>query len=144
MAHWRSQQRDQQPNLRPDVARNRATIEADRAGIYHLVNEGYTSRHGWRAQSAASGRTQIPLTPISASDWPRPHCHRFTVLVNQTAAARASTSPRQQPPKNMLSELVSNPSHRRLTRRMNGRRNNRQRRNAASKESKIGSKCRAG
>lgn len=99
------------PTYAPDVAQAIGQlIEADRAGIYHLVNEGYTSRYELaRTVLAASGRTQIPLTPISASDWPRPAPPPLhAVLVNQTAAALGiKLRPWQEAAKEYaLSELV--------------------------------------
>ncbi len=65
-------------------------IESGRYGIYHLVNEGWCSRHQFAQQVlACSGREQVAVTPISHKEWQRaptqPPLH--AVLVNQAAAA---------------------------------------------------------
>jgi len=78
------------PTYAPDVAAALvALIESKRYGIYHLVNEGWTSRHHFAQQVlATSGRGHIALTPISHKEWERttqPPLH--AVLVNQAAAA---------------------------------------------------------
>jgi dTDP-4-dehydrorhamnose reductase len=63
-------------------------VQSGRYGIYHIVNEGFTSRYEYaRLALALSGRSQIPLTPIPSSEWPRPAPPPLhAVLVNQTAA----------------------------------------------------------
>ena len=78
------------PTYAPDVAAALVPlIESKRYGIYHLVNEGWTSRHQFAQQVLAhSGRGAIELTPISHKEWQRttqPPLH--AVLVNQAAAA---------------------------------------------------------
>lgn len=78
------------PTYAPDVAvALERLIESGRYGIYHLVNEGHASRFDWAAELLGlSGRGHIPLTPIPASEWPRPAVPPVhAVLVNQTAAA---------------------------------------------------------
>ena len=78
------------PTYTPDVAvALERLIESGRYGIYHLVNEGCASRFDWAAELLRlSGRGEIPLTPIPASEWPRPAMPpAHAVLVNQTAAA---------------------------------------------------------
>lgn len=78
------------PTYAPDVAQAIGKlIEADRVGIYHLINQGHASRFELaRTVLAASGRGEIPLTPILASDWLRPAPSPLhAVLVNQCAAA---------------------------------------------------------
>jgi len=59
------------------------------AGIYHLMNSGHTSRYEFaRAVLQATGRGHIPVTPIPASQWPRPaQPPAHAVLINQAAAA---------------------------------------------------------
>lgn len=78
------------PTYAPDVAAALLPlIESERYGIYHLVNEGWTSRYHLAQQVLAhSGRGHIELTPISHKEWQRttqPPLH--AVLVNQAAAA---------------------------------------------------------
>lgn len=78
------------PTYAPDVAiAIGQLIESNRHGIYHLVNEGYTSRFELaRSVLAASGRGEIPLTPILASEWQRPAPPPLhAVLINQSASA---------------------------------------------------------
>lgn len=78
------------PTYAPDAARAIwHLVQTERYGVYHLVNEGYTSRYEFaRTVLAACNRTHIPVTPIAATEWPRatmppPHA----VLVNEKAAA---------------------------------------------------------
>jgi dTDP-4-dehydrorhamnose reductase len=63
-------------------------VESGHYGIYHLVSEGKASRYEWAARLFARlGRT-ITLTPITASEWPRPVTPpSHAVLVNQAGAA---------------------------------------------------------
>ncbi|HRJ43517.1 MAG TPA: dTDP-4-dehydrorhamnose reductase [Caldilineaceae bacterium] len=78
------------PTYAPDVAAALERLLAgERYGIYHLVNEGWASRYEWAAELLRlSGRGHIPLTPIPASEWPRPAMPpAHAVLVNQAAAA---------------------------------------------------------
>jgi dTDP-4-dehydrorhamnose reductase len=78
------------PTYAPDAAAAIARlVELGRCGVYHIVNQGWASRFEF-AQTVlqASGRGQIPLTPIPHTAWPRssqPPLH--AVLVNQAAAA---------------------------------------------------------
>jgi dTDP-4-dehydrorhamnose reductase len=77
------------PTFAPDAAAAiLQLVESGRYGIYHLVNEGYTSRFGLaQAVLQASGRGHIPLSPIKLMDWPRPAPPPpHAVLVNQAAA----------------------------------------------------------
>ncbi|HRA69074.1 MAG TPA: dTDP-4-dehydrorhamnose reductase, partial [Caldilinea sp.] len=78
------------PTYAPDAARAIVRlIETGRFGVYHLVNEGWCSRHQFAQQVlACSGREQVAVTPISHKEWQRatqPPLH--AVLVNQAAAA---------------------------------------------------------
>lgn len=78
------------PTFAPDAADAMVQlIEIGRPGAYHLVNDGYGSRYDLaRVVLEASGRGQVPLTPIAAADWVRaapPPLH--AVLINQAAAA---------------------------------------------------------
>jgi dTDP-4-dehydrorhamnose reductase len=76
------------PTYAPDAAHAIvALVESGRFGIYHLVNEGWCSRHQFAQRVLeASGRGHIELTPISHKEWQRatqPPLH--AVLVNQAA-----------------------------------------------------------
>jgi dTDP-4-dehydrorhamnose reductase len=78
------------PTYAPDVADALLRlIETQRYGIYHLVNQGVTSRFALaQAVLQASGRSQVPLTPIPHTAWPRPVTPPLhAVLANQAAAA---------------------------------------------------------
>ncbi|MEZ4730356.1 MAG: sugar nucleotide-binding protein [Caldilineaceae bacterium] len=78
------------PSYAPDVATAIVQLLATNYyGIYHLVNSGQASRFDFaQAALAATGRSHIPLTPISHADWPRPAPPPLhAVLVNQAAAA---------------------------------------------------------
>jgi dTDP-4-dehydrorhamnose reductase len=82
------------PTYAPDAAEAIfRLIESGRYGIYHLVNEGYTSRYGLaQAVLQATGRGHIPLSPIKLGDWPRPAPPPpHAVLVNQAATALGIT-----------------------------------------------------
>jgi dTDP-4-dehydrorhamnose reductase len=82
------------PTYAPDVAKAIfCLIESERYGIYHLVNQGYTSRFGLaQAVLQATGRGHIPLSPIKIADWPRPAPPPpHAVLVNQAAASLGIT-----------------------------------------------------
>jgi dTDP-4-dehydrorhamnose reductase len=78
------------PTYAPDVAVALfKLLETSRYGIYHLVNAGYTNRLGL-AESVlrASGRGDVPLSPIRLQDWPRPAPPPpHAVLVNGAAAS---------------------------------------------------------
>lgn len=78
------------PTYAPDAAAAIVQlIESGRYGIYHLVNDGWCSRHQFAQQVLMhSGRGHIEVTPISHQEWQRaaaPPLH--AVLVNQAAAA---------------------------------------------------------
>ncbi len=78
------------PTYAPDVATAIAQlITTERYGIYHLVNSGQTSRFEFaQAVLQATGRGNIPLTPIAHTEWPRPvQPPLHAVLINQAAAA---------------------------------------------------------
>lgn len=78
------------PTYAPDLAAAiLGLIETHRYGIYHLVNAGHASRFEWAVQLLAlSGRSDIPVTPITAHEWPRPSMPpAHAVLVNQVGAA---------------------------------------------------------
>ncbi len=82
------------PTYAPDAAAAMVRlVEIGRAGIYHPVNEGMASRLELaQAVLAGSGRSHIPITPVSAGEWQRaapPPLH--AVLVNQAAAALGVT-----------------------------------------------------
>lgn len=78
------------PTYAPDVAQAVSLlIETGHYGIYHLVNEGHASRFDWtNALLAQTGRSHIPVTPVSRHEWPRPAMPpSHAVLVNQAGAA---------------------------------------------------------
>jgi dTDP-4-dehydrorhamnose reductase len=78
------------PTYAPDVAEALfRLVQSERFGIYHLVNQGYTSRFELaQAVLQATGRGHIPLSPIRIADWPRPAPPPpHAVLVNQAAAS---------------------------------------------------------
>lgn len=78
------------PTYAPDAAAAMAALAAQRRpGIYHIVNEGYTSRYELaRRVLAAAGRGHVPVAPIPSSEWPRPAPPpAHAVLINQAAAA---------------------------------------------------------
>ena len=78
------------PTYAPDVAAALVQLIATgHYGIYHLVNAGHASRFDFaQATLRANGRSHIPLTPITAAEWPRPAAPPLhAVLINQAAAA---------------------------------------------------------
>lgn len=78
------------PTYAPDAAAAIfQLLKHERYGIYHLVNQGYTSRFGLaQAVLQAMGRGHVPLSPIGLLDWPRPAPPPpHAVLVNQAAAS---------------------------------------------------------
>lgn len=58
-------------------------------GIFHIVNEGSTSRFGFaETVLSVTGMCHVPLTPISRTEWARPsQPPPHAVLVNQAARA---------------------------------------------------------
>lgn len=78
------------PTYAPDAALAIVRlIETNRFGVYHLINEGWCSRYEFARQVlVSSGRSHIPVTPISHTEWLRPaQPPLHAVLVNQAAAA---------------------------------------------------------
>jgi dTDP-4-dehydrorhamnose reductase len=78
------------PTYAPDVAEAMVQlVESGRYGIYHLVNDGWCSRYDLaRAVLAASGRGDVPITPIKSGDWVRPTTPPpHAVLINEAGAA---------------------------------------------------------
>lgn len=78
------------PTYAPDVSEAIfRLVQSKHYGIYHLVNQGHTSRFGLaQAVLQATGRGHISLSPIRMADWPRPAPPPpHAVLVNQAAAA---------------------------------------------------------
>lgn len=78
------------PTYAPDVAAAVARlIELQADGIYHVVNDGYTSRYELaRTVLQATGRGHIPVTPIPHTAWPRPIQPPLHAVLINTAAAR--------------------------------------------------------
>jgi len=68
-------------------------LTTEQYGLYHLVNAGQASRFDFaQATLQANGRGHIPVTPITAAEWPRPVTPPpHAVLVNQAAAALGIT-----------------------------------------------------
>ncbi|HOT92213.1 MAG TPA: dTDP-4-dehydrorhamnose reductase [Anaerolineae bacterium] len=64
-------------------------IETHAYGIYHLTNEGITSRFEFAQEILRlSGRTQVPLTPITSAEFQRASTPpRYAPLANHAAAA---------------------------------------------------------
>jgi len=78
------------PCYAPDVADAIIDLIAtERFGTYHLINEGSASRFEFaQAILHARQRGQIPLTPISHTEWSRSaDSPRHAVLINQAASA---------------------------------------------------------
>ena len=64
-------------------------IHTDAYGVYHLTNSGYCSRYDFaREILSISGRTHVPVKPITLAEWERPSTPpRFAPLANTAAAA---------------------------------------------------------
>lgn len=64
-------------------------VGTGRYGIYHLTNAGYCSRFDFaRTILDLSGRSHIPVAPITLADYPRPSTPpKFSPLANFAAAA---------------------------------------------------------
>lgn len=64
-------------------------VGTGRFGIYHLTNAGYCSRYEYaRHILDLTGRSHIPLAPITRAQYPRPSTPpAFTALANTAAAA---------------------------------------------------------
>ena len=93
------------PTYAPDAAAGIAKlIDHDRPGIYHLINDGYTSRFDFAAEVLRQSGRDVPLTPIHVADWPRPSKPPLhAVVVNQAAAALGI---RQRPWQEALADYV--------------------------------------
>jgi dTDP-4-dehydrorhamnose reductase len=66
-----------------------ALIETRQYGIYHLVNEGYTSRYGFaRAILDLAGYADTPIEPIALAEYPRPSRPPQYAMLRNFAAAR--------------------------------------------------------
>jgi dTDP-4-dehydrorhamnose reductase len=68
-------------------------IATQRYGVYHLTNAGYCSRHAYAGRILAlTGRSHIPVEPITLADYPRPSSPPpFGALANTAAAALGIT-----------------------------------------------------
>jgi dTDP-4-dehydrorhamnose reductase len=64
-------------------------IGTGRYGVYHLTNAGYCSRYDYALKILAlTGRSHIPVLPITRAEYPRPSTPpAFTPLANVAAAA---------------------------------------------------------
>lgn len=62
------------PTYAVDAARVvHALVRREACGIFHVTNEGATSRYDWaRFVLDASGRAAVPITPIASREWQRP------------------------------------------------------------------------
>lgn len=62
------------PTYAVDAARMiHAIVRREACGIFHVTNEGVTSRYDWaRFVLDASGRAAIPIVPIASREWQRP------------------------------------------------------------------------
>ena len=64
-------------------------IQMRQYGIYHLVNEGYTSRYGFaRHVLNLSGYAELPIEPIALAEYPRPSRPPQYAMLRNFAAAR--------------------------------------------------------
>lgn len=68
-------------------------VETGHFGIYHLTNSGYCSRFDYAKKILAlTGRSHIPVEPITLADFPRPSTPpKFAPLANIAAAALGIT-----------------------------------------------------
>jgi dTDP-4-dehydrorhamnose reductase len=71
-------------------------VATHRFGVYHLTNAGYCSRYDYaRKILEMSGRSHIPVDPITLAQFPRPSTPpKFSPLANVNAAAFGITLPR--------------------------------------------------
>jgi dTDP-4-dehydrorhamnose reductase len=82
------------PTYAPDAAAAIAMlVDAGRFGIYHLVGHGHASRYEFSCEwLRLSGRSAVPVHPISSSEWQRPSSPPpHAVLINQAGAALGIT-----------------------------------------------------
>ncbi len=82
------------PTYTRDVAAAVAKlIESQRYGIYHFVNDGFTSRYDWAVElMRLTERETLPIDPITAREWPRPTTPPpHAVLVNHAGTALGIT-----------------------------------------------------
>lgn len=87
------------PTYAPHLARAIAQlISTEQFGFYHLVNSGCCSRHEWaREILRLAGRDEVPVTPITSAEWPRPAPPPLhTPLANLAGAALGITLPTWQ------------------------------------------------
>ena len=82
------------PTYAPDLAAAIAQLIATQHfGIYHFTNSGVCSRYEWAGEILRlAGRGHVPVTPISAAEWPRrttPPAH--AILLNTAGAALGIT-----------------------------------------------------
>jgi len=77
------------PTFAPDTAAAIASlIETDHFGIYHFTNSGACSRYEFACEALRlAGLGQVPVTPIAASDWPRPSTPPLRAILANMAGA---------------------------------------------------------
>jgi len=79
------------PTYAPDLAAGILALvgRSVPAGIYHLTNTGFASRYEFACEVLRqSGRSDIPVTPVAHTEWPRPSQPPLrAVLANRSAAA---------------------------------------------------------
>jgi dTDP-4-dehydrorhamnose reductase len=73
-------------------------IDTECYGIYHLVNEGYTSRYNFaRRVLDMAGYTTMPIEPIALAEYPRPSRPPEYGILQNVAAARLGIKLRPWP-----------------------------------------------
>ncbi|MFN8454376.1 MAG: dTDP-4-dehydrorhamnose reductase [Anaerolineae bacterium] len=78
------------PTYAPDLAEAIAQLaQTHQHGIYHFTNAGYCSRYEYAQEVLRqSGRTHIPIEPITLAEYPRPSAvPPFTALANTKGPA---------------------------------------------------------
>lgn len=77
------------PTYAPDLAQAIAQlIRTDAYGIYHFTNEGICSRYEFaRRILDLAGLDQIPITPITSDQWPRPSTPPLHCVIRNYAGA---------------------------------------------------------
>lgn len=80
-------------------------VETGRFGVYHLVNEGQTSRYGLARQALdLAGYQNVPIEPIALAEYPRPSRPPEYAPLRNFAAARLGI--RLRPWQDALAEFI--------------------------------------